>query len=506
MHPPAFNHDFAQTELSFNPPRESTMRGEQDVDIRLGIPGRIEPGHLSKESIDSGLDCHDRDNRGDSVDDHDIMRGWQRKSNVSSPAKCVTSDALLPCSDNKLLAIMSGRISQAWWIALTLAITEPVSWGILYYAFTVFIEPIERDLGWSRTQLTGAFSLALLTSGVAAVPFGRWLDRHGPRVLMTAGSVFATALVLAWARVESYPMFVLIWILIGVCMAATFYEPAFSVVTSWFTQLRSRALTLVTFGGGFASVVFIPLAAWLVDRFGWREALVGLAVILGMITIPLHAVMLRPKPQLGNADSHDRSDVRRRSLSMSEALRSASFRWLSTAFSLAMFVNVAVLILLIPLLLERGESARFAASAAATIGLLALPGRLILTPLGDWVSPFVIPACIFGVQATAILVLVSSSSRAGVWVFVVLFGLGFGAITPARASMVADMYGVAAFASISGVLAMVLTFARAAGPVGGSWIWTYGGDESLLLGVLAGMSLLAAGAVILAVRHGGRAG
>src|SRR5262245_52968108 len=68
-----------------------------------------------------------------------------------------------------------------WVVVGTLAITEPISWGILYYGFGVMLTPMQQELGWSQPQLTGAFSLMLLISGISAVPVGRWLDRHGAR-------------------------------------------------------------------------------------------------------------------------------------------------------------------------------------------------------------------------------------------------------------------------------------------------------------------------------------
>ena len=183
------------------------------------------------------------------------------------------------------------------WVMLTaLSITEPVSWGVLYYAITVFFKPMEADLGWSRSQMTGAFSISLLIAGLAGVPVGRLLDRHGPRWIMTAGSISATLLVLAWSRVHSLTHFYLIWAALGLVSATVLYEPAFVAVANWFARHRSRALTILTFGGGLASVIFIPLASWLVSAYGWRTALAVLAVILGAVTIPLHALTLRRRP------------------------------------------------------------------------------------------------------------------------------------------------------------------------------------------------------------------
>jgi MFS family permease len=87
-----------------------------------------------------------------------------------------------------------------WTIVAVFAVTETVSWGVLYYAFAVFQVPMQHELGWSKSELTGALSVALATSALAAFPVGRWLDRHSPRPLMTLGSVLGALLVLGWSR------------------------------------------------------------------------------------------------------------------------------------------------------------------------------------------------------------------------------------------------------------------------------------------------------------------
>ena len=191
----------------------------------------------------------------------------------------------------------SNRVYYGWILVLSLSITETTSWGILSYAFTVFLDPMQRELGWSKAQLTGAYSLSLLVAAVAGLAVGRWLDHHGPRLLMTLGSILATLLVLAWSGVHDLLLFYLIWIGIGFTLAAVLYEPAFAVVATWFVRRRARALTLLTFVAGFASVIYVPLADWLVRTQGWRQALVTLAIILAVGTIPLHALLLRRRPE-----------------------------------------------------------------------------------------------------------------------------------------------------------------------------------------------------------------
>jgi MFS family permease len=144
----------------------------------------------------------------------------------------------------------TGRMLAApyygWVLVAVLGVTEAISWGVLYYAFSVFLTPMESDLGRSRAETTGAFSLALVLSGVAAIGAGRWLDRRGARALMTAGSCFGVVLVLAWAAANTLVVFYTVWAAIGVVMATVLYEPAFAVVTVWFDRKRVHALTAVT--------------------------------------------------------------------------------------------------------------------------------------------------------------------------------------------------------------------------------------------------------------------
>src|SRR5437773_10178232 len=147
----------------------------------------------------------------------------------------------------------SRSIYYGWVIVAALSVTETVTWGIVYYGFPVFLRPMERDLGASRVAVTAAFSIGLGVSALSSISVGRWLDRRGPRALMTAGSVLATALTFAWARVESLPALYAVWSLMGLAMAATLYEPAFAVVVSWFARGRDRALLTVTLVAGPAS-------------------------------------------------------------------------------------------------------------------------------------------------------------------------------------------------------------------------------------------------------------
>src|SRR4030095_3151587 len=106
-----------------------------------------------------------------------------------------------------------------------LAVAQFMSWGSLYYAFSLFVVPMQETLGWSRPLLNGALSLGLLTTGAVAFPVGAWIDHRGGRTVMSLGSLMGGLLLVAWAWVETPWAFYVIWVLIGASLAGVLYEP-----------------------------------------------------------------------------------------------------------------------------------------------------------------------------------------------------------------------------------------------------------------------------------------
>ena len=371
-------------------------------------------------------------------------------------------------------------MSRAWAIVAALSVTETVSWGILYYAFAVFLVPMQRGLGFSAAELTGAFSLAILVSAVAGIAVGRHLDRHGPRALMTAGSVAGAGLVLAWSQVEGLAALYAIFAGIGLVMAAVLYEPAFTVVAKHFPAPaeRRRAMTAMTLVAALASFVFLPLSQALIDDRGWREALVILAVVLAVVTVPLHALVLRPAeaaPQAGDAPP----------VSAGAALRTSTFWLLSVAFLIASVAAIAMMVHAIPFLLERGHSASFAAFAVGLVGISQIPGRLLFGPVAArWPRPHA-TALLFVLVAAGITLNVAFDATWAVVAGLVRLGMGNGMGTLARATAIADLYGSHAYGTIAAVAASMSTAARAGGPVAAALLAAALGYEALLWGLAA---------------------
>ena len=393
-----------------------------------------------------------------------------------------------------------------WPMLAGLSLAETVSWGIVYYAFSVFIRPMEIELGWSRAQVTGAFSLALLVGGIAAVPVGHWLDAHGPRALMTAGSVAAVVLLIAWSRVESLVGFYLVWMGLGLAMAAVLYEPAFAIVAAWFVRHRHRALTILTVCAGLASTIFVPLASWLLVRQGWRSAVVTLAAILAATTVPIHALLLRRSPQaIGIGVDGDESEVvrpnvaaatpseERSSSAIRAALGCSAFWILTAAVVLSGLAAVATVVHLIPFLLGHGIPLSTAAAAAGGVGVMQLPGRLFYTPIRRRLSIFGSTATVLLVQALALAWLPMVRGRIGLAVFVIAFGMGNGAATLVRATGIGELFEPEVYGRIGGLIALFTAVARASGPIAAALAYQKLGSYGAVFWSLAALLAIGAG-------------
>jgi MFS family permease len=392
----------------------------------------------------------------------------------------------------------SRTIAYGWIIVAALSVTETITWGIVYYGFPVFLRPMEHDLGASRVAVTAAFSIGLGVAALAGVPAGRWIDRHGGRGLMTTGSCLAVVLTFAWARVESLPALYVVWLFMGLAMAATLYEPAFAVVVSWFRQgPRDRALLTVTLAAGFASTIFMPIEAWLLERIGWRDALTTLATVLAVTTIPIHALVLR-RSTVTAVRTADGATTAVPGMTLAQASRTLVFWVLASAFFLGNFSTAAVSVHLIPYLVDRGYSATLAASIIGWMGAVQVPGRLLFVPISAWLGARWMVASVFFGQALGMVQLVLVTLIGSALPFIVLMGASNGMSTLSRATSLARIFGPRHYGAISGAVALGANGARAVGPVGASLLLLALGAYSSVFWTLAASLLVASLAILIA--------
>ena len=146
-------------------------------------------------------------------------------------------------------------------VLVALCVTEIVSYGSLYYAFTVLAPRIAHDTGWSTVAVTAAFSVGSLVGAACGIPVGRLLQRFGPRPVMSIGSVVAAGAIALVATAPSLSGFFAAWVLVGISTSGLYYPPAFAALTGWFGSRRVQAITTLTLAAGFASTIFAPLTS-----------------------------------------------------------------------------------------------------------------------------------------------------------------------------------------------------------------------------------------------------
>jgi MFS family permease len=360
-----------------------------------------------------------------------------------------------------------------------LCVSVTVSYGILWYGYSVLQIPMQRELGWSTALLNGGAALAMLVSGVLAAPFGRWFDRRGTQLPMSLGSIVATLGLILWASATLLPVYFLAWLLIGIGRALVVYEAAFHAVNQQYETPR-HALTLLTFAGGFASVIFIPLINFLLGSFSWREVILILAAVEA-ITLWLHWRFMPNSPQQKNVSKQ---------IMPPHLPKNPVFVRLTQAFALLAASGVTLNLQAIPILLEKGYSLGFASGIGALVGLMGLPGRLVFTPLGAKIGGFQVLALLGTCQALGALALVLPVSWSA-HAYLLLYGIGFGAIAPNKAALLAECFGTAHYGQLSGLMTTRNLLFHAGAPVLVGVMQGWFGSYQPVLGFLGLCSLVA---------------
>jgi MFS family permease len=377
--------------------------------------------------------------------------------------------------------------ARAWMLVGGIAGGQLVSWGIVYYGFSLFVLPMERDLGWDRTDLNGALSLGLLAMAVAAYPVGAWIDRHGGHWVMLVGAALSVALLLCWGRVESLAAFRAVWIGLGACMAATLYEPAFAMLNWMFRTSFRQKIAAVTLVGGFASTVFMPITQLLVDALGWRAALDALALIVALTVVPIHAWLAaqerrRPPPSVDLAPRRAGWPVLR------EAARRPVFWALFVSFTCYAATFTAMTFHLVPLLGERGLPQPLVIAAISVIGPAQVAARSVLITVARRAPTRTVGLIVVVAMPLAVTLLwAAPGSIIAVFLFAVVYGGANGLFTIVRSAVVPDMVQRDGYATVNGALAVPQNLAKAAGPIAAAAIWELaGGYDRVLLTVIAG--------------------
>ncbi|MCV0396270.1 MAG: MFS transporter [Rhizobiaceae bacterium] len=378
------------------------------------------------------------------------------------------------------------------------------SWGTLFYGFPLIAEAMRVDLGWSKPTLYGAATLGMILASLSAYNIGAAIDRGHGRLLMAGASVVAGLLLAAWSRIETVWAFYMVLAFLGCMQAATLYEPAFAVIARRFGPARARAgITTLTLWGGFASTVFVPLIQLLIDLHGWRGALMGMAVVNGVICGGLYAFAIDPsKDAPARVHGPDELPPPAGRHAVAAAMRRPAYWGLLVAWLAYAFAFGSLTYHIYPLLLERGLDASGVVAIMTVIGPAQVAGRLAIRAfapdmpvrtLGSLIV-IVFPLAILGFAFAPPDVLVIGAIAA-------FYGAANGMITIVRGMAVPEMVAPEAYGAVNGSLVGPMNMMQALAPLGAAMLWqAYGGYGAVLAAIFLGALALCAGFWFAAIR------
>ncbi|MFZ2651956.1 MAG: MFS transporter, partial [Burkholderiaceae bacterium] len=369
-----------------------------------------------------------------------------------------------------------------------LALGQLLCWAALYYSFSSFVLPMQRDLGWTSPQLMGAFTLGLAVWGAATYAAGAAIDRGHGRFVLSAGGVIGGVGFFVWSYAASLAALYGAWVLLGAAMAMCMYEPAFSVLTKRFPDRFAQGITALTLVGGFASTLAFPAAVWLIACCEWRGALriIGAVLLLGVA--PLHAWALRGTPP-ATAAAYDGSVSQ--DATLHEALREPRFWLLTAAFTLYAFAAAALWAHIMPAFAAKGLSESQALAVVVWFGPAQVAGRVAYLALGRHLSTRTLGLFVLAGMPLSLAIFAQSDQVAGLMLFALLFGLVNGLVTIVRGTIVPQTFGHAQLGRISGAMSAISLLSRAAAPLAtAGLLLVLAGYRELLL-ILAGLGVAA---------------
>lgn len=361
-------------------------------------------------------------------------------------------------------------------------------YGSWFYSFGVLLDPIIEDTGWTETAVAAVFSISSLISAIGALIGGWILDRWGSRLVFgVAGVVGAGALV--WAASANTPALFAVGGAVGggVLGSLGFYHITQTAAVRISPGSEDRAIAVLTIWGAFASVIYIPLTAWLVTMTDWRMTLrilgisTAVALVAGVLTIDT-------KP-------HELSDSPPVFRNLSRAVRSGPVIRLMVSQALAGVAVGTILVYQVPAMTAAGLALGVASFWAGFRGFAQLGGRLPLMPL---VRRFGVATSLrisYAAIAIGSAALAYSGSQALAAAYAVFAGFGIGAVSPLIGMHSKNVFGQASMGTAMGLVSLVFLAANAIGPLGAAWLSESAGSRALP--VLISAAIMGAAALVI---------
>ena len=340
--------------------------------------------------------------------------------------------------------------------------------GGTLYTFSVFFEPLSTEFGWTRAATSGAFSLYMLLHGVLYIFTGKMNDKLGPRIVMSlCGLLMGLGYMMMSLTGEMWHIYLFYGVIIAVGMSGG-YVPLTSTVTRWFTGNSKRGLMvgISVAGVGLGTMIFPPLARWLIDSFGWKTSYVVIGIAVLVIIMSCAQFLKRaPEQVITNSDNSSSIDTQQQGFSLRKAVKTRQFWLITFAYFGFGLILQAIMVHIVMHVTGLGISATTAATMFIVLGGSSVCARISLGSLADRIGNRAIVIGSFILLTVAVLWLFIAKEMWAFYIFAAVFGFGYGGMVASQSPIVADLFGMRSHGVILGVIVSTITFGSAVGPV-----------------------------------------
>jgi len=369
------------------------------------------------------------------------------------------------------------RIFFGWWIVISAFFIFMTTSALLFTGFGAYFIFIQKEMMWSKTLISGAFSMSRMESGIVG-PIQGWLVKKiGPRLVIQIGIVILAAGFMLFSKIDSIFDFYVVFFFMSLGLSLAGYLTISTSLINWFERKRATALGISNSGSALGGLM-VPIVAWSLVNFGWRDTAFYSGILTLIILLPASLLIRKAPEEYGlfpDGDLDKRIDIpkqqeanrpRTNDLSLKQALRTSAFWYTSLGHASALFVVSAMMLHLIPYIVDNiGVSVQSAALVAAAMTGVQLFGQLSGGFLSDRVEKRkVIVICMFGHVITPIG-LAFTTSLPLIFFLVILHGLSWGVRGPLMAAIRADYFGRSSFATIMGFSSMIAMIGMIIGPL-----------------------------------------
>jgi MFS family permease len=389
-------------------------------------------------------------------------------------------------------------MEKKWWLVIVGCVTHAVNTGLSYFGMSAYFPSFEREFGWSRTAISGAFSLARIESGLLGPMEGYVTDRVGPQRMMFIGLFLCVGGFLALSLVDSLTMLYAV-IVLGIVLGSSlgYNMPISVLIAKVFRERRSLAFGIFRMGPGISGPM-VPLVGWMIGLWGWRTAAVISGCILLAVGLPLAWVINKIYSQEeAAAETSAGNPKESRQLStdpqftLKQALRHRSFWLLSVAMGLRHLVTEGVSVHFVILLVDRGWSTEAASTLLGISALIGAPARIGMGWLGDLLDKRRLVMALLMALSVSVLLMGYTAQGVVFATFMIIYSLAYGGLAALQEPIRADYFGTRAFATIQGMSRSVITAGTFLGPIIAGFFYDLTKSYTIAFGVFAVVSLLA---------------